>query len=344
MKRIHWTRTAFLILVMVAGLSLAVYAADDGEDDTAEAVYAADSGEAATVENDRYRLSASHVIDIYDIVMEGAGAAEAKAEAGSGQAEAAESGDEIPDGVIRVYALPVGTALTLTAAKEGLVQSITTYGEDNLPGETFSMTESGKKSTEALALAVGQKVQYTVTELDAEQAFLVLTLSGPTGGPEENYYFRVDAAQDVYAPAQPVRERVLARPTTATVLVNGVQQDFQAYNIDGSNYFKLRDLALALQNAGQGFEINWREDIQAIILSTGAAYTAVGGELAAETGETAIVASRNAKLYVDGVRHYLVAYNIDGNNYFKLREIGELAGFSVDWDPAEKRILIDTVM
>ena len=46
------------------------------------------------------------------------------------------------------------------------------------------------------------------------------------------------AADDV-----PSDNAKLALPTTSTVLVNGKETVFEAYCIDGYNYFKLRDLA-----------------------------------------------------------------------------------------------------
>lgn len=38
------------------------------------------------------------------------------------------------------------------------------------------------------------------------------------------------------------------------------------------------------------------------------------------------------QVYVNDTRVYPTAYNISGNNYFKLRDIGKLAGFGVDWN------------
>ena len=41
-----------------------------------------------------------------------------------------------------------------------------------------------------------------------------------------------------------------------------------------------------------------------------------------------------ALIYVDGKRVELEAYNIDGNNYIKLRVVGAAVGFNVYWDGA----------
>ena len=48
---------------------------------------------------------------------------------------------------------------------------------------------------------------------------------------------------------------ITAKPTESNVLVNGVSKSFDAYNINGSNYFKLRDLAYVLNGTEKQFEI-----------------------------------------------------------------------------------------
>jgi len=40
-------------------------------------------------------------------------------------------------------------------------------------------------------------------------------------------------------------------------LVNGKIVEFEAYNINGYNYFKLRDLAQAVNNTEKNFEVTW---------------------------------------------------------------------------------------
>jgi hypothetical protein len=47
---------------------------------------------------------------------------------------------------------------------------------------------------------------------------------------------------------------VQATPTTSTVLVNGQEVKFQAYLINGNNYFRLRDVAFALTGTEKQFQ------------------------------------------------------------------------------------------
>ena len=48
----------------------------------------------------------------------------------------------------------------------------------------------------------------------------------------------------------------------------------------------------------------------------------------------------NHKVCVDGTRVMLEAYVIDGNNYVKLRDLGEAVGFNVWWDDASHTVII----
>jgi len=73
-----------------------------------------------------------------------------------------------------------------------------------------------------------------------------------------------------------------ATPTASTVLVNGKNVAFDAYNIGGNNYFKLRDLAYTLSGTEKQFEVEWDAANNAINLVTGKPYTVIGGEMASK--------------------------------------------------------------
>ena len=132
-----------------------------------------------------------------------------------------------------------------------------------------------------------------------------------------------------------------ANPTNSKVLVNGKEVAFDAYTIDGSNYFKLRDLAYVLNGTEKQFEVGWDNASKTITLTSGSAYTANGSEMAKGSGaQNASVSA--SKLLIDGKEVSLTAYTIGGNNYFKLRDIGQAFDFGIGWDNASKTITIDT--
>ena len=115
--------------------------------------------------------------------------------------------------------------------------------------------------------------------------------------------------------------------------VDGVDADCDKYNIDGSNYFKLRDLAQLLSKTDSRFSISFDEQSNAVAVVSGKEYIPVGGELARgqDQSKTAVVSKQSVLIdgkAVDG----LSIYNIGGNNYFKLRDLGDALGFTVDYD------------
>ena len=81
-----------------------------------------------------------------------------------------------------------------------------------------------------------------------------------------------------------------------------------------------------------------------INLVTNKDYEAVGGELKEGDGLDKTYGVSSSALLKDGVNVTLNAYNINGNNYFKLRDLGKLIGFNVGWDGANNCIIIDSGM
>jgi uncharacterized repeat protein (TIGR02543 family) len=134
----------------------------------------------------------------------------------------------------------------------------------------------------------------------------------------------------------------MAMPTTSTVLVDGMPREFEAYNIKGNNYFKLRDLAQAVNNTVRNFEVTWDGINNAINLLSNTPYTPVGGELAKGDGQPKTAVLSTSAIYKDGKEIYPTAYNINGNNYFKLRDIAEAFGIGVTWDGVTNTIGINT--
>lgn len=173
-----------------------------------------------------------------------------------------------------------------------------------------------------------------------------------TGDMDEQYYsfwespYNSDRALSPRAALQDTITslRKLTNPTAHVsrhkVTLNGESAKLGAYTINGSNYFKLRDLAKALDGLNTNFEVTWNAAQQRIDLTSRTAYTAVGGEQAALPAGNKAATLTNASVYLDGKPLSLTAYSIGGNNYFKLRDLGDALGFSVDWDNATSTVTI----
>ena len=79
---------------------------------------------------------------------------------------------------------------------------------------------------------------------------------------------------------------VTAKPTNSSVFINGIAVDFTAYNIGGNNYFKLRDLAAALNSTEKKFSVRYDGASKRIYLETGQVYSPIGGELETNVNRT----------------------------------------------------------
>ncbi len=137
-------------------------------------------------------------------------------------------------------------------------------------------------------------------------------------------------------------EGAKAIPTASVVLVNGTSVAFDAYNINDNNYFKLRDIALVLDGTEAAFEVTYDADKNAIKLIPGGKYTQVGGELSQNSGVTLDATPTTSAVYFGDEELKLSAYNINGNNYFKLRDLNEAIGFFVGYDESTNTITIAT--
>ncbi len=133
-------------------------------------------------------------------------------------------------------------------------------------------------------------------------------------------------------PAGAMAAQVVASPQN--LRVDGRAVDCEKYNIDGSNYFKLRDVAMLLNGTGSRFSVGWDGEKNLISIVTGEDYVPNGSELDLSGGDKSATAVPSAQtLTVNGVeRTDLSAYNIGGNNYFRLRDLGSALGFAVDYD------------
>ena len=132
---------------------------------------------------------------------------------------------------------------------------------------------------------------------------------------------------------------VTATPTRdmgQTVYVDGNRVYPTGYNIADNNYFKLRDIGTLV-----GFGVEWNGETQTVEIST--ARTAPSTEGISDTAASGAMAKvSDQRITVDGVQVNMTAYQIDGNNYVKLRDIGKQVNFGVGYDNATASVRIDT--
>lgn len=136
-------------------------------------------------------------------------------------------------------------------------------------------------------------------------------------------------------------------PSVSKLMVDGKAVSCAAYDVKAANgnsntFFKLRDVAAALSGTAAQFAVDWDGPGNAVTAIKGKAYTPVGGELSGVALTAGNGTLSTSALIVNGVRTYLTAYALDGNNYFMLRDLGMALDFGVDWDGKAGAVVIDT--
>lgn len=189
-----------------------------------------------------------------------------------------------------------------------------------------------------MALTIGKNVTMAVS-IDACPA---LTLYGEAESYAEIFAIEYNIPF-VAGKAPPSGSLVLkAVPTYSAVLVNGNPVSFDAYTINQSNYFKLRDLAYVLSGTSAQFNVVWSSESNAIKLISSQPYSVAGGELTGGGAGAKTPFPNTTKIILDNLPISLSGYIIDGSSYFKLRDIASLFYFTVEWDATSSTIIINT--
>jgi hypothetical protein len=146
--------------------------------------------------------------------------------------------------------------------------------------------------------------------------FAVFALLPPLGLAAPHGFAANAAQTQGLIAAQPSFADVLiARPTASVVFVDGERIAFEAYNINGNNYFKLRDLAYALSGTEKQFAVGWDSAAKCIALTSGMPYTPIGGEMTGKGAGNKAPTAATSRITLDGAAIDFTAYNIEGNNY-----------------------------
>ena len=93
-----------------------------------------------------------------------------------------------------------------------------------------------------------------------------------------------------------------------------------------------------LNGTEKQFSVGYDGSVQ---VTTGQPYEAVGGELAGAAEGSFVAEPTNDAIYINGVKADLTAYKIEGNNFFRLRDLGRALDFYVGWAP-ERGVFIET--
>jgi len=154
-------------------------------------------------------------------------------------------------------------------------------------------------------------------------------------------YYNIDKNMKIYMNGG---ENQSYNKHTAEMIIDGNFFLFDAYTIAGSNYFKLDDIAFALNGTSKQFDVEWNFRRDMAVITSGIPYTEKENSVDNnnDSERTPVLIRSECKIYFNDEEVNFMAYSIDNENYFKLRDIGRAVDFSIEWNNEDKIIIIDT--
>ena len=129
--------------------------------------------------------------------------------------------------------------------------------------------------------------------------------------------------------------------SSQSIYLNGKLLKIECYNVNGYNYFKLRDIAYILNSTANKFSVVF-DGSQNIYINTGIAYSPVGTELMMGTDMSKTTVKSAWGIVANDAMRYFSTYNIGGFNYLQLRELSLVTGFNVSFDAKSNSVHIET--
>ena len=124
-------------------------------------------------------------------------------------------------------------------------------------------------------------------------------------------------------------------PSDQEIHLNDREVEISGVKHNGFNYYRLRDLAYILKDTRAQFEVGYDKEKKMIVIETKTLYT--GDKIdPAKLGESLSVV--DIPISIDKNLTHLEVVNVGGYNYFRLRDLGTLVGFEVNYNSENKRI------
>ena len=124
--------------------------------------------------------------------------------------------------------------------------------------------------------------------------------------------------------------------------LDGEEVKIGGYLINANNYYKLRDLAALLNGTDKEFNVIFDKEKKQIALELGKPYEKLDTDLQEMKHDKTKAKMVTNIILVDGKEVELKAALIDQNNYVKLRDLGAVVGFKVDYNKETQAIIVDT--
>lgn len=224
-------------------------------------------------------------------------------------------------------------------APDGYDASYATEYAENVPkGATYTLDKYGYYFFQLDANGDGDWDIYATVRIDDQKYIenIFRTLYGDHLAASYEAYLDAGVAD-----MPDFAESVMTESKSQMLSIAGARNTLGAYNIADNNYFKLRDICCALTDMGYNIEVTWDGAKNAINLITGQPYTRVGGEYEQNDSGMQTANISSSAVYLNGTPIDITAYNINDNNFFKLRDLCRALNIYIEWDSQQQIIAVD---
>ena len=128
---------------------------------------------------------------------------------------------------------------------------------------------------------------------------------------------------------------VSAKISPQKIYVDGQRVELLAYNINGNNYVRIRDAGKAVD-----FSVIYDAATDSVRLDRKSGYVGEITDLPVP-GDNPSAKPSAQTVYVSGELVSITMYNIAGNNFAKLRDLGAALNFAIAYDPDADAVYID---
>ena len=158
---------------------------------------------------------------------------------------------------------------------------------------------------------------------------------------EEAKEVKEEAKEEIKEVKEEVKKEEVrkVKATTQKVRLDDKDVVIYGYNIDGENYFKLRDVAAVLKDSKVKFGVEYKDGL--VTLTKGADYKVLDTDQKEVKAESEAMLT-NDKVKVGETDLTAKAFKIDGNNYYRVRDLGKALEFGVDYDEEANTVLLSS--
>ncbi|MEG0383709.1 MAG: hypothetical protein RR642_03040 [Solibacillus sp.] len=137
-------------------------------------------------------------------------------------------------------------------------------------------------------------------------------------------------------------KEIEATPTMTDILLNDELYTAGVYNIEGNNYFQLRDVAQILSEGSSKFDIGWDQKNKMIQIIPKKQYSFDYATYDYAKDDSYNITYNETKLLKDDKIFSMKAYIIDNATYYQLRELSAILGIEVGYDAKENKVTVKT--